>query len=487
MCVFVLASAAQARDYFATQSREYHLRGTTVIDVPAGLVKRMGEARAVEHCLEQDNRYYNLIHFISAYFQNHRLDSFGRGDSFRSEAYRKMDDGRYAVQFVGEIGGRLDLLEKMEAKGLFRSGHRFLVPMPVDIDSLSEHAWYDFKPSEFDGEVVNVPVSIREEKLDSGDVYPDYKRLFEDGLLTISIFYGYDGGDGEDPGGNDLVVAKEFYTAITQEARRLNFSDPVDEHFGRIKNSTTFTRKLLVEGREVEVRLKLFYRKSPKVKYHFRKELKEADVVIYDGHSSYGGGFGLSSSLYFANPEDTRELDREMIREHTPEKYQIYFINACHSYGYYPDMFFNILSKKHTGNLDIVTTINMASFADSVGTDVKLVSLLTALVPRTTKPEHRAKSWREIVTSLNAGLSYGALYGVHGIADNPRVPYGEGRPVAEELVTARHTTSLEVPKFDLSPAMANLMLGSLSGATPGNSFWSGFARRRALYRLTTPE
>lgn len=487
MLLCALVSIAQARDYFATQSREYSLRGTTVIDVPAGLVKRMGEARAVEHCLEQDNRYYNLIHFISAYFQNNKLDSFARGDSFKSEAFRKMDDGRYAVQFVGEIGGRLDLIEKMEKKGLFRTGHRFLAPMPVDVDSMSEHAWYDFKPSEYDGEVVNVPVSIREEKLDSGDVYPDYKRLFEDGVLTISVFYGYDGGDGEDPGGNDLVTAKEFYTAITQEARRLNFSDPVDEHFGRIKNSTVFTRTILVEGREVEVRLKLFYRKSPKAKYHFRKELKEADVVIYDGHSSYGGGFGLSSSLYFANPEDTQALDEEMRRENTPEKYQIYYINACHSYGYYPDMFYNILSKKHPGNLDIITTINAASFADSVKTDVKLVSLLTALVPRTTRPEHRPKSWVEIVTSLNAGLSYGALYGVHGIADNPRVAYGEGRPVADEMVTRRDaSTSLEAPKFDLSPAMANLMLGSLPGAARPASFWSGFGKR-ALYRLTTPE
>ena len=429
VCAVLAAAPLHAADYFATQSREYHLRGSTVIDVPAGLVKRMGEARAVEHALDADNRYYNLIHFISAHFQNHKLDSFGRGDSFKTESFAKQADGRYAVQFTGEVGGRLDLIDKMESRGLFRAGHRFLVPMPVDVDAMSEHAWYDFKPADFGGEIMNIPLAISEEKLESGDVYPDYRKLFSDGLLTISIFYGYDGGDADtgEAGGNDLDVARRFYEAITQEARRLNFSDPVDEHFGKIKNSTTFTRQMMVDSgdgpKPVEVRLKLFYRKSPKVKYHFRKELKEADVVIYDGHSSYGGGFGLSSSLYFANPDDTAALDREMVHERTPDKYQIYFINACHSYGYYPDMFYNILTRKDPTNLDIVTTINAASFADSVKTDVKLVNLLGALVPRSTL--HRPLSWNEIVTSLNAGLSYGALYGVHGIGDNPRRPYGD--------------------------------------------------------------
>lgn len=433
--LFLAVPNLHARDYFATRSREYALEGTTVISVPASLVKRMGEARAIEKALEEDNRYYNLIHFISAFFMAHKLDSFARGYSFETERFEKGEDGRYLVHFRGEIGGKLDLMERMTEKGLFRTGHRFIAPMPVDVDAMSEHDWYEFKPEGFKGELAQIPVTIRPEAIERGDSYPDYRRLFEDGLLTISIFYGYDGGEGGDAGGNDLAVAKEFYEKITQEAHRLQFSDPVHEHFGKIRNSTTFTRTIVADGKPVEVRLKLFYRNSPKVKYHFRQELKTADVVIYDGHSSYGGGFGLSSSLYFANPEDTQALDQEMVREHTPDRYQIYFINACHSYGYYPDMFTRLLSKKSAANLDIVTTINEASFADSMKTDAKLVNLLTALVPRTKDPVHNPLTWEQLVTSLNAGLSYPAYYGVHGIADDPRKPYGQAGEAAKRAAS----------------------------------------------------
>ena len=431
MLCAALAPYSYAADYFGTKSREFALTGSTVIDVPAALVKRLGEDKAVAKALEDADRYFHLIHFTSAYFIAHNLDGFARGSSFETERIEKLADGRYRVDFHGLMGGRTDLVDQMTAKGLFRSGHRILVSMPVHPEKLSDEDWYDFEPESFKGDMVQFPVSIRPLPAESGDTYPDYRRLFEDGVLTISIFYGYDGPDPEDgPGGNDLQVAKAFYEKITQEAHRLQFSDPVHEHFGKIRNSTTFTRTMQVDmgdgPKPVEIRLKLFYRNSPKVMYHFRQELKTADVLIYDGHSNYGEGFELSGSLFFSSPEDAQALDGEMVRERTPDRYQIFFMNACSSYGYYPDMFYQTLSRKNTGNLDVITTINTADFADSVKTDAKLVNLLTALVPHTREPLHQARSWSEIVASLNAGLTAPTYYAVHGIADNPRQPYGAG-------------------------------------------------------------
>lgn len=474
------AVPARAADYHASRSREYLLSGTTVIDVSDALVKRYDEAKAVEKALEDDSRYYNLIHFISAYFMAHKMDTFARGFSFKTEGFERAAGGRTTVRFRGEVAGRLDLIDKMEAKGLFRPGRRFLVPFPVDVDGMAEHDWYEFDPDAFGGELVQVPLSIRP-AANAPDAYPDYKRLFEDGVLTISVFYGFDGGDEDRPGGEDLVVARQFYEAITQAAKRLAFSDPVDEHFGRIKNSTTFTRTILANQGEgpkpVEVRLKLFYRKSPRVKWHFRQELKHADVVIYDGHSSYGGGFQLSRSLYFANPEDTEALDVEMRREHTPEKYQIYFMNACHTYGYYPDMFYELLSQKDTSNLDVVTTINPADFADSVKTDVKMINLLTALVPRIRKPLHHARSWGEICESLNAGLAGPTYYGVHGILDNPTTAYGEGHRTLTAMPRAGLRLGLELPTLHTLDVLAGLEQPS------GGGFWRSFKTGRALHAI----
>lgn len=378
--ILTLCGPGWAADYLGSHSREFRLTGKTLVEVSAAAVRRLGADKAVEQALEEDNRYYNLIHFVSSHLMRHHLPAFCRGTAFQTKSVRPLDGTRFEVTFEGLIGGPLDMVERMEKKGMFRSGRRFTIPFPADVSAMSEHDWYEFDPDAFDGELVQVPVSIQGLE-NVADAYPDYARLFEDDRLTISIFYGFDGGDGEDPGGNDLDVSKAFYEHITQFARRYQFSDPLDESFGRLKNSTTFTRTMLVDSgkgpREVTIELKIFYRRSPKVKYHFRRELKTADVVIYDGHSAYGGGFQLSPSLFFANPDDTAALDREMNDEQAGDRYQIYFVNACHSYGYYADMFYDILRAKHPGNLDIVTTVNPAGFADSVKTDVKMINLLT--------------------------------------------------------------------------------------------------------------
>jgi hypothetical protein len=450
----VAAPPALAGDYLGTQSCEFALRGETTIDVPAALVRRLGETRAVEKALEDDDRYYNLVHFVSSYFLARRLTTFARGSSFSTVSARRLRGDRFEVTFQGLIGGRSDLIDRMQARGLFRSGHRFLVPFPTDVSGMAEHDWYEFDPDAFSGEVVQVPVTIRVLP-NVGDSYPDYRRLFEDGVLEISVFYGYDGGDEDGPGGNDLLVAREFHAKITDLARRTHFSDPVHEHFGRIRNSTTFTRTILADvghgPQPVEVRLRLFYRRSPKVKYHFRHALKHSDVVIYDGHSTYGGGFSLSPTLFFANPEDIAALDREMRAERTADRYQVLFVNACHSYGYYPDMFYDVLSRKDPGNLDIVTTIEAADFADSVKTDVKLIDMVAALAPGTRRPLHRARSWQEIVRTLNAGLTSRVCYAVHGTADNPRRPYGEpaagrGAHVAPAAIEAAGSGSEAAPE-----------------------------------------
>src|ERR1051325_5190328 len=96
---FTTVPAALAADFFGTRSTEYALHGSTTIEVPDALVRRKGEAAAVEQALSTTHRYQDLNHFVSAFFIDHHLDGFSRGSPFATEGFEKLADGRYRVDF----------------------------------------------------------------------------------------------------------------------------------------------------------------------------------------------------------------------------------------------------------------------------------------------------------------------------------------------------------------------------------------------------
>jgi hypothetical protein len=80
-------------------------------------------------------------------------------------------------------------------------------------------------------------------------------------------------------------------------------------------------------------------KQSTLFKNMFEDALEKADLIDYEGHSGLGGNLDLES-LYG---------DRDIFN---PDKYQIIFINGCHSYAYFKNMFLN--RKNHPQNLDLI-------------------------------------------------------------------------------------------------------------------------------------
>ena len=124
----------------------------------------------------------------------------------------------------------------------------------------------------------------------------------------------------------------------------------------------TITRKMAAE-----VRLFNFDKSSnlstDELLTQFVSVFEDSDLVLYDGHANYGGGF-------FVGEQPNDILWADFIGDYVDSfssEYQIFAIGACHAAGYFADLFYNELSpKKSPRNLDIIAAVNEADFTDAV-------------------------------------------------------------------------------------------------------------------------
>lgn len=131
----------------------------------------------------------------------------------------------------------------------------------------------------------------------------------------------------------------------------------------------------------------------------FRRALGEYDLVTYDGHSQYG------SYDLFDNPQDYAD------------RYQIFVVDACHSYGYYARKI--LRNKGGFDRADVVGTGEASPF----GTNAQRVvgALLSGLMDGVSAilrgEEGQAPSWQRIVSEMNEGWDW-VYYGAAGVRDN---------------------------------------------------------------------
>ena len=94
-------------------------------------------------------------------------------------------------------------------------------------------------------------------------------------------------------------------------------------------------------------------------------------------------------------------------------KYQIVFGEGCDTFMIGPALLSN--ENKNGKNIDVITT---TSLADNDGTPLR--NFISRLLDSDSKGRHRPRTIR----SLLAELDPAAMYGVHGVDDNPRLhPY----------------------------------------------------------------
>jgi hypothetical protein len=130
------------------------------------------------------------------------------------------------------------------------------------------------------------------------------------------------------------------------------------------------------------------------------------DVVHYDGHANYGGGFFIGDQpndiLWSTDIGDYKRL--------FSRDYQIFSIGACHAAGYFADLFFNELRpRKSPHNLDILAAINETAFADAVHQGMDFIRAMLQDVPwRNNQPA----DYERIIADLSDRNAFQAFLGV---------------------------------------------------------------------------
>jgi hypothetical protein len=137
---------------------------------------------------------------------------------------------------------------------------------------------------------------------------------------------------------------------------------------------------------------------------------RDADLIHYDGHANYGGGFFVGKQpndiLWASNISD-------YIDDFSSD-YQIFSIGACHAAGYFADLFYNELwPQKGPHNLDIVAAVNEAGFDDAVHQGAALLrSFLHDQVAHSDEPA----AYQRILLRMSHPASFQANIGVFGSA-----------------------------------------------------------------------
>lgn len=312
-----------------------------------------------------------------------------------------------------------EFLEKLSFKKDPKTGE-LLVPCTSEEDNAEDALYYYWSPdlkdcprSKIMRQLVKVDATI--EKISpSAKTFPRYERLYQnrtkDNPLRATVVYGVDRSF-KDP----------------QDLSRLAWSIDGD----RLLKWPSLVKHDLVDGQEhaehsyefefswgfAQIRFLLLEPGTEVFNENIKTLLQTEDVFIYSGHSAEGAYFRFDD-LY---------PDVEKFR--LPDKYQVFFMNACTTYSYYHNAMFAEKSNNILG-LDLVVnaigasflTENRPNYTQRSGTEVLMLSSLLGL-ERDGQPLEVLGSWQDILDKMykRSGFEDSALTVLLGDEDNPTV------------------------------------------------------------------
>ncbi|MFT7623997.1 MAG: hypothetical protein ACI9WU_003183, partial [Myxococcota bacterium] len=230
----------------------------------------------------------------------------------------------------------------------------------------------------------------------------------EDGVFDIAIHFGGDYNKER----HDLETAKWTVETLIEGG----WTSPDATDYDSLKiDSAPFTRTVTVEGRSVEMRVKIVHSDMVdeideiKLTESMKESMASYDVIFYSGHAGEGSGFILDyQPKHEIKAAEFATLDM-------PSKYQIFVFDGCRTYRtYVDDMMKN--PAKNWDNTDIVTTVNTTPFGAGYYVIWEFVNWFTLTNER---GEHFPLTWKTILRGLNTPQFWSVHYGVHGIDNDP--------------------------------------------------------------------
>jgi len=429
-------------DFLSLSAYEYVLEGRTSVTVEPDVVAQGQEAvdarvRELIGLKQIAVAWFITQYLVSKESEDPNADYGGFGGMAKAGDYRDLDvtpvgDGVYEFTVRQTIAGERNLISVLPITS--ESGGRAYFDLAVGKPSNSEMArletnyewyrsapWSSWDPSKVaddEKEVINFAI---ERDHDSTDAWFDYNSMFEDGVVDIDIFFGWDYHDDY-----HIKHARDLFNWLKNDR---GFTPPTGSFDQLDRTSGPFTRTIDANGREIRVEVRLYYGKTGtdtdpdtdaggrQLEADARASLATRDVFIYSGHSGPFYGFAL------ANCRKTLEGDlddSEMSSLDLPAKYQIVFAEGCDTYGIGEALRSNP-NKPDGTNLDVITTTSFSNAA----TPASAEDFISRLIERDSHGRHRPRTIKSLLSDLD-GNSYWfhTMYGIHGIDDDPALhPY----------------------------------------------------------------
>ena len=361
------------------------------------------------------------------------FNALSKNASLEDIDIRQLDDTTYAVPMRQEIGGPVDLLSKLPVRdngdGTYTFELTVGLPSNEEIANLTagdewfrKAPWKNFNPgllTPIELDTIELTITRQPRSLDA---WPDYARLFEDGKVTVAVHFGWDYHTL-----SHLSESKKLYKWLVKNG----YTSPVGDYEQLDRRSGPFTRTITAGPSPVDVEVSIFWGKpgtdtdtdtdagGKQLKKDMIKSLETMEVVVYSGHSGPFWGFSLGN---WKKTEEGELDDNEITELDLPDFYQVVLAEGCETYAMGTAFYANPAKEDRT-NLDIVTTTTYSTAGDA--DPVK--DFLTAIVgTREDTTQHAPVTYGELMRDLDWNAWDPAMYGVHGIDDNPHLhPYAE--------------------------------------------------------------
>lgn len=395
-------SSSDEINYRSTAGQEYELSATVTFKPSADVAALEGDAKTAALTAQAEQVRTTVTTTLTSELdklwpEEQRISRAGVAIQFRQASATQRDltalaDGRYSIVVAAEFAGVKDLERKLPMK---TEDGRTFYPVSVDVGAGPEELHVFLKPIER-----------------SLNAYPKYMELFEDGL-DIAVHVG---GDHNDPP-KDIDHARSIYDDLVASG----FASPVAKFEDLKIDSGPLTSKIRVKDADVPVRVRIVHvdMSTPDTRNllvdAFKKSMKSADVVIYDGHA--GRRLDYSGVVVAYKPARVAIPAAEFKTIESSPKQQVYLFNGCETYSGYADKLYENPNRKPE-NTDVITTGNFSAIQSKANQVIAFIHSFIdqksgAWIPR---------SWDSVLTRMNAvgERSWVHVYGVHGIDDDPK-------------------------------------------------------------------
>ncbi len=442
----VIVPPGKADDFFSMTAQEYVLTGDSTVVLEDYYASRTEQERLerVKKLIEYKNvviGWFLNVYIIDKSEHDDNPDYGGYHSLVKNGAWEdleitKVDDLTYRFRFKQIIGGTTDLLSILPTTMGEDGKRHFTLKMgkisnyemsqlETNYEWYRRSPWSDFDPDKVDPSKIEELDMVIEPEEASSDAWIDYKRLFEDGELTMAVHFGWDYHDDY-----HLKHSKELYDWLVN---KMKFKSPVDSYDEYTRDSGPLTKTITANGQSVNVKIWIYWGKPGTetdpdtdaggivLENDMRESFRTKEVIVYSGHSGPFYGFALANwrKTYEGDLDDSEVPSLDM----PSDVYQVVLAEGCDTYGLGQAFLMNPNKAGHH-NIDVITTTNSSNAA----TPATVMDFIQAIVGSRWSKAVEAKKYSDVLKDMDSNSWwFNTMYGVHGIDDNPKM-----HPFADE-------------------------------------------------------